>query len=62
MERDTNSCVFVIRNVDTLLIKLVPVLDNHHLITIKQLDYLDLKNILIILSSVKSSEVKGKEK
>jgi len=62
VEKHTNSCVFVLRNVNTLLIKLVPIFENYPLRTIKQLDYLDFKNIIILLTNAKSSAVKGQEK
>jgi len=54
VEIHSNSCVYVIRNVDILMNKLIPVLEINPLRTIKYLDYLDFKKILILLYKVKT--------
>lgn len=45
-----SSCLFIIRDVKSLLTVLFPLLDKYHLYTTKWLDYLEFKTVVIFLS------------
>lgn len=59
IEIHSNSCVYVMRNVDVIINKLIPILEINPLRTIKYLDYLDFKKILILLSRNTSTKTKS---
>jgi len=57
VEKHANSCVFVVRDVNALLNVLIPILDKYPLRTIKYLDFLDFKKMLLFLSAAKTTAV-----
>lgn len=52
----------MVRDVNTLLNVLVPILDKNPLRTVKYLDYLDFKRILLLLNIASSTAVTGQDK
>lgn len=57
VEIHANSCVYVIRDVESILKILIPILDKNPLRTVKYLDYLDFKKIILFLNEAKTTAI-----
>lgn len=57
VEIHANSCVYVIRDVKLILKTLIPILDANPLRTVKYLDYLDFKKIILFLNEAKTTVI-----
>jgi len=62
VEKQINSSVYVVRDVKGMLKRLVPILEANPLQTVKYLDYLDFKKMLLLLSESKNTAVTGEDK
>ena len=57
----SNSCLFIISDVNNLLTVLFPLIDKYHLYTTKWLDYVDFKSVVLILAEKNTTRLSSSE-